>query len=790
MNVEVIVVAHDYAADIVKIVLQRTVREMKAENKLVSLWSVSLFLLISFLTCRGESIAQEFMLGGGLIRDQKNGAPKPNPRIKTDWSEEKKGLAIRLSGEAKSRWGLAEPPTFLLQVRNRSEEAQTLTLSEKDLSISVNGKNLVWNSTGTKLITSLKPGETKLGFFILRLDANQWKPEGAKSSTTNRLEVLDVGKKELVVKLRVGAGGDKNSDQAVELATGKIDFEITPAVFELPTVNGVILGQDGKPIEGADVYLCKDAQFSIYYSNYDGKWFKTKSVSHYDPFGGFSSQIKPVKTNAKGEFAFSPGMRDKRIVVLPPVGSAQIFDLPKNYSSWEVRLGKTGSLLIEHDLPGETSTVNASMSTSRVLAVTEKKNTYMFTESYSIPLSNGKKYELKNVQPNRFNFNRYKYVRVGNRSYSIGRMNRTFAVEAGKETAFRMVRKSGQKVKLTASKVPAKMQYVVASIFAMDESINTKTIYGNQTLWSDASAKGEKAIDFESVLIAPGQYRLVVMSVPPGKKPNQSTYKPDHIGSKIINVKQGGTLEAGEIRLLPVETWIRNSGMALDLKLIDKMGTASGARSIWPLSVGYKAGYDGKEFKSNGLGLASVLRPAGKYYFAVGLDQYQPTFFKVSVPRMTPQTVVMDDKPWWATDESKKLDLELSLEYVQESDKFVLTAENKGKDALRPKLGDIQIFVQTQAINRALGLRVLPPEQSEIYQREIKPQAKTKFEFGRRELLENGLCTSGRLNRVKLHESKFNLPAKSVLAAVMVAKSVSNPVIVPELPQLPPKPFR
>ena len=554
----------------------------------------------------------------------------------------------------------------------------------------------------------------------------------------------------------------------------------------------MLVGQDGQPLKNAEVYLCKDAQFSIYYSGYNGKWFNTKNVSHYDPFGGFSSKIQPVKTDDKGRFFVSPGNRDRRIVVCPPVGSAQVFDLPESFRDWKVQLRKTGKLLIEQDIEGESGTTNASVVSSRPLAIGGRtgKQIFMMTESFNLPLSNGKKYQLNQIEPNPFRLNRYKYVRVGNRSYSIGRMNLQLVVEAGKNTEYRMVRKSGQKVHLQVDEVPGNSQYLVASIFSLDAPINTTTVYGNQTLWSDAMAATGNRVKFSSSLIAPGKYRLVVMSVPQPPKPNQSSYKPDRIGSKIIEVKTGEVLDAKAIRLLPVATWRRNSGMALDVRFLTSGTATPPPQTIWPLNVGYRAGFDGVLAKSDSGGTFQTLRPAGSYRFATGLDQNQATVFTVQVPRMTPQTVILSDAPKWLAEEKEKPELLVSQEFDREKGTWKIEVNNKGKIDYRPRFGEFQIVIQSQLPNQSYGVRFLPDEDSMVYQKTFAAGKVTRFEVGWDEMMEKGLCTSSRLNLFQPTGLKKLPSPRDTFCAIRLGPATSAPILVPALPSLPSPPFR
>ncbi|MEC9094494.1 MAG: hypothetical protein VX438_17430, partial [Planctomycetota bacterium] len=311
---------------------------------------ISVFALV----CESAGQKQVVLPAGAGQRTQ---TPIANKAIQSKWSEVVDGLSMRVNDNAKSRWGSAESPTFIIQLKNTSKQAQEITVTLEDLALVVNQQEYRWNAPGTTLISKINAGETRDNFFILRITPAQWRPDASTRETQNELPgILETGAKEFEFKIRIG----KNKEDSKTVSTGKIKFEITKNLFELPTVGGVLLGKNGNPVSSAEIYLCKDAQFSIFYSNYDGNWFKSKSVSHYDPSGGFSSLIKPVKTNEKGEFLLSPGSRDKRLVVIPANGSAQVFDLPKSFSDWKVKLKPTGALIIEHNIKGEDSTNNAS----------------------------------------------------------------------------------------------------------------------------------------------------------------------------------------------------------------------------------------------------------------------------------------------------------------------------------------------------------------------------------------------------------------------------------------------
>lgn len=737
--------------------------------------------------CGRTATAQELVLGGGFIGGKQQHESKPNSLIKTTWGKSVAGISLQIGGGVKGRWGMAEVPTFLLKLKNNTDQKKEIVVSSADLMLVINERRYVWNAPDTKLVSTIQPGEIKSSFFILRFEPAQWKlAEGTQQEELEpRLKELVPGKKKFEVQLRLG--------ESQLASTGSVDFEISKTAFELPSVNGLLLGQDGKPLADADIYLCSDAQFSIYYSNFDGKWFKTKNVSHYDPFGGFSRVIKPVKSGKKGEFSLSPNMHQKRIVVLPPVGSAQVFELPTSYSKWQVKLKGTGSVLLEHDIPGETSTVNSSFSSSRQLAIHPQRPTQVLrlTESFGMPLSNGKKYELKNLIPGTYSLNRYKYVRVGNRSYSVGRMNRSFHLREGENLEYRMVRKKGQKISLTALKIPSNSQYVVASIFAMDQRINTNSIYSNETLWSDAAPNPKQEAKFQSCLISPGKYRLVVMSVPQGKNPNSYTYKPDRIGSKVIEVGTDGAFDAGKIQLYPVEVWSRNSGMLLSVKLIDQAGNAANGRFLWPITKGYNQRSSTTALITNVAGVASMVQPAGKYLFAAGLDQHQPIFFEVNVPRMTPQTIILPESPAWKTDEAKLVELDVVARFIAGDDsKIEITVNNKGKNAFRPAFGDVQLLTQTLPTNKSTGVRFLPDRDSELYQMEFKPSSKTKVELNWDDLIAQGICTTARLSSVKFSTIK-TFPAKSkVYSKVRFGPALSKEFQTPELPKLPSKPFQ
>ena len=77
----------------------------------------------------------------------------------------------------------------------------------------------------------------------------------------------------------------------------------------------------------------------------------------------------------------------------------------------------------------------------------------------------------------------------------------------------------------------------------------------------------EKA-EFNTAMLSPGEYRIVVMSVPSGERPNSYNYKADFVGSRIIEVKDGGLRKAGDIKLIDRISWRSSSGMAMDFKLV------------------------------------------------------------------------------------------------------------------------------------------------------------------------------------------------------------------------------
>lgn len=750
-----------------------------------------LFLLMGLLLTGNHSLdAQEILLGGGLQASDSKDARAANIPIETKWGSVVEQWSIRIAPGAKSLWGTAEAPTFLLQIRNVSKDTRKLQISEENLHLVINGKKYQWDSPGTQLISTLNPGETKENLFVLRFDRSQWKPVGEnEKDDSDRLAALSVGKKEFELQIRIPGKG-----QEVTLKSDKIKIEITQSAFELPTVVGVLLGSDGKPVKEADIYLCRDAQFSIYYSGYNGKWFTNKSISHYDPFrGGFSQASKPVKTNDKGQFSISPDARHKRIVVLPPQGSAQVFDLPTSFREWKVKLKPTGSLVVEQDIEGESGTTNASIYSSRRLAVNPQNKTqnYMITESFSIPLTQGKKYTFDNMAPETFRLNKYKYVRIGNRSFSVGRQNLEFSVKPGETTEFRMVRKTGQRVSVTAKRIPSNMHYLVASIFELDEGINLTSVYNNRTLWSDATAENKKEVAFKSALISPGKYRLVLMSVPQGSRPNQYTYKPDFVGSKVIEVKNGGELDIGDVDLFPVKTWVHNSGMALMVKFEQPNGESAGSQSMQPINVGYGNTFDGQSISADSSGVATAVRAPGVYRFVAGLHSNQATLFDVQVPRMTAKKIVLVEKPEWEANAELKPKLAVTASFDEKTRKIKLTVENKGDKSFRPRVGDVQLLVQTLATNFSSGVLFMPDTGAPLYQNEIKAMSTAEYVLEWDALLAKGLCTTAStLAPAKLKDFKESHAESMVLGSVKVGPEYSQPFPVPALPILKPKPFR
>ena len=89
---------------------------------------------ISFLITRNID-AQPIILGKAADTGQKG--PTPNPEIKTDWGPEVDGLSLRVGEGLKSRWGIGESPTFLLQLRNRSPRKRELSVDGENLKLKV-----------------------------------------------------------------------------------------------------------------------------------------------------------------------------------------------------------------------------------------------------------------------------------------------------------------------------------------------------------------------------------------------------------------------------------------------------------------------------------------------------------------------------------------------------------------------------------------------------------------------------------------------------------------------------
>lgn len=740
----------------------------------------------------GPSVApaQKIVIGEIAKPDQQSEATR-NDRIESDWGKPLDGWSVRIAPASKSRWGIAESPTFLLQLKNDAPAARQLEIRDRDLQVVINGQAFHWNSPGTRLVSELKAGEVRENFFILRLDASQWKSAAEqKDGDPERLPVLDPGKKKLQVKLEIG--GDEKNPQV--LVGGTVEFEVTESAFELPSVSGTLLGEDGQPLADAEIYLCQDAQFSIYYSGFNGKWFTTKRVSHFDPASGrFSSNITPIKTDKTGNFSLSPGARDKRIVVLPPQGSAQLFDLPASFRNWKVQLRETGRLVIERDIPGDTATDNTSLISTRRLAANDQnsRTNHRLTESFQVPLANGQKYEFEGMAPINFRFNRYRYVKIDNRSYSIGRTNISFDIEPGKETAFRMVRKSGQQVTLTASGIPPQSQYVMAAIFERDETVNLETVYGNRTVWADAKIGKDGKISFESSLVSPGKYRAVVMSVPQASVPNKYVYKPDLVGSQEIEVSESGKLDVGEIRLFPVDLWVQNSGMALMLELVNANGEPVANRTVWLMNQGYQPGFEGDEFSFDSKGRVQAVKPPGEYRLAVGLDQNQPVLFDVQVPRMTAQRIELPDPATWTVE--KKEDqpvVRVAGKYDREAKALIIQMTNQSEQPIMPRFGELQLWMQRQPEDISSGIRFLPPPDSEIYRQTIEPGATREVKVSMAQVLSEWLSATTRLTALNLQKQEVLDEDGWVWGVCKFGPAFSKPFSLVELPDLPPKPFR
>ncbi|MEC9092021.1 MAG: hypothetical protein VX438_04890, partial [Planctomycetota bacterium] len=148
-------------------------------------------------------------------------------------------------------------------------------------------------------------------------------------------------------------------------------------------------------------------------------------------------------------------------------------------------------------------------------------------------------------------------------------------------------------------------------------------------------------------------------------------------------------------------------------------------------------------------------------------------------------------KPKWETDEDYKLNLEITATYSKtKANTFSVEVNNTGTTDYTPKLGEFQIFLQTNLKNRNSAIRCFPDQDSPLYQTNFKANTKVRFEIDWNNLIENGLWTSANLLAVKMNGMKA-IPAENRIGAkIKLGPAMSAHFEVPKLPTLKPKPFR
>ncbi len=749
--------------------------------------TVRFFCLFVCLTTPFDDLAEARQAGEQLpsSKDEKKTTQQKNPAIKTDWGPEIEGMSIRIDSTAKTKWGTAETPLFAIQIRNRGKLPREFSFASANLVLTLNDHQYRWNTPDVRRVSALGNGETRDNFFLIQLDGRQWlklhATEKSGALKKGKLEVLSVGKNEFEVSLEI----TDVAERPVVLSTAKVEFEMTGNYIELPTLDGVVLNAANQPVEKSEVYVCYEGQFYVNYSGFDGKKFNSKTVNHYGSFGGFSKMVKPVLTDKDGRFSIDPRPGNLRIVVIPPGGTAQVFSLADFLDARKLQLPEPSRLVIEYDIPGDDPSINMNLSlvahSSPFVVPNGGRQGFVLRESFGLALENGSTIEVNGLKKAGYQLSLRKSFKVGRRSYSIGGFSRLLDLKSQPKTEFRMVRSQGQAISFVVRRIPKDCEYLLAGVFALNQSLNLDMAYTNRGLWTDVAIGVKEKAEFNTAMLSPGEYRIVVMSVPSGERPNSYNYKADFVGSRIIEVKDGGLRKAGDIKLIDRISWRSSSGMAMDFKLVDGTGVGVANQQVWPVNSGYQLGFESIGMRSNVKGICQSIKSAGKYRFVAGADNDRATFFEVQVPSMTTQMVPVKNPLDWGLDEEKKSSLMISSRWTkQKNESFNVIIENKSEVSVEAAFGDVQLIVNDRTKGVTHLVRCFPARTHEIYGASIEKKSTREFQFQWRDLLQNGLWTG--IGKSLKDFRNVKVAGDSPIAIIKVGPLATVPFQVPKLP--------
>ncbi|MEX0718084.1 MAG: M56 family metallopeptidase [Planctomycetaceae bacterium] len=318
---------------------------------------------------------------------------------------------------------------------------------------------------------------------------------------------------------------------------GKNDIEVTIRLKRGPTVRGIVLDHEGKPIRGAAVFAIGPTGLNL------------SAGQAWSSGGGINEMVKPVRTDETGRFELPTG-EDGLLAV-----SHATFD------AWPAAIPASGEVTIRLPKPARVDIELAIDGADKESVLFYQLLTEGRTEfaglrlERNVEMANPGKLSLATLPPGRYQLGRNVTHHLGEIGTGAFLESQFFELKAGETKSIDFVREKGARV-IGKATWPADTNLTGVVISVRSEKAEKGPFDKHEWTTTFASEAATADGTFRTERIAPGKYLLVAEGYSP-LTPEQrfrtsGLIGPSHRVQVTIDVPADGELKLGDLALKPI----------------------------------------------------------------------------------------------------------------------------------------------------------------------------------------------------------------------------------------------